>query len=113
MRWIELLSEGGLPEPFLVEHPIQADRWRQQYFTGLVREDVVELSRIQEIKAMRLLVELLQGRVGSPLSATSIARDLQIAPNTVAKYLDILEALYTILLVRPSPQCGARHSERT
>lgn len=100
MRWIELLSEGGLPEPFLAEHPIQADRWRQQYFTGLVREDVAEFSRIQEIKAMRLLVELL-GRVGSPLSATSIARDLQITPNAVGKYLDILEALYIIFLVRP------------
>ena len=96
-----IIERGGLPEPFLAEDPIQADRWRQQYFTDLIREDVVEFSRIQEIKAMRLLVELLRGRVGSPLSATSLARDLQIAPNTVGKYLDILEALYIIFLVRP------------
>lgn len=96
-----LIERGGLPEPFLAEDQAQAERWRQQYFTDLVREDVLEFSRIQEIRAMRLLVELLRERVGSPLSIASLARDIQIAPNTVAKYLDILEALYVIFLVRP------------
>jgi predicted AAA+ superfamily ATPase len=96
-----LLERGGMPEPFLADDPIQADRWRQQYFTDLVREDVLEFSRIQEIRAMRLLLELLRERVGSPLSIASIARDLQLAPNTVTKYLDVLEALYVIFLVRP------------
>lgn len=37
----------------------------------------------------------------SPLSYTSLAEDLQIAPNTVKKYVGILEALYIIFLVRP------------
>lgn len=96
-----LIERGGLPEPFLAEDQAQAERWRQQYFTDLVREDVLEFSRIQEIRAMRLLVELLRERVGSPLSIASLARDIQVAPNTVAKYLDILEALYVIFLVRP------------
>lgn len=96
-----LIERGGLPEPFLAEDQAQAERWRQQYFTDLVREDVLEFSRIQEIRAMRLLVELLRERVGSPLSIAALARDIQVAPNTVAKYLDILEALYVIFLVRP------------
>ncbi len=103
-----LIERGGLPEPFLAEDPVQAERWRQQYFTDLVREDVLEFSRIHEIKAMRLLVELLRERVGSPLSIASLARDLQIAPNTAAKYLDILEALYVIFLVRPFHRNVAR-----
>jgi predicted AAA+ superfamily ATPase len=96
-----LIERGGLPEPFMAEEAVQAERWRQQYFTDLVREDVLEFSRVQEIRAMRLLVELLRERVGSPLSLASLARDIQVAPNTVAKYLDILEALYVIFLVRP------------
>ena len=54
----------------------------------------MEFSRIHEIKSIRLLVELLRERVGSPLSYTSIAEDLQIAPNTVRKYIDIFETLY-------------------
>jgi len=96
-----LLERGGMPEPFLAEDTVQAGRWRQQYFTDLVREDVLEFSRLHEIRAMRLLLDLLRRRVGSPLSIASLARDLQTAPNTIAKYLDILEALYIIFLVRP------------
>ncbi|HIJ96533.1 MAG TPA: ATP-binding protein [Desulfuromonadales bacterium] len=96
-----LIERGGLPEPFLVSEKSEAERWRRQYFTDLVREDVLEFSRIQEVRTMRLLVDLLRGRVGSPLSIASLARDLQAAPNTVSKYLDILEALYVIFLVRP------------
>jgi uncharacterized protein len=96
-----LIERGGMPEPFLADDPAYADRWRQQYFTDLIREDVLEFSRIHEIRVMRLLVELLRERVGSPLSIASLARDLQAAPNTVTKYLAILEALYVIFLVRP------------
>lgn len=103
-----LIARGGLPEPFLAEDNIQAERWRQQYFTDLIREDVLEFSRIQEIRVMRLLVELLRGRVGAPLSIASLARDLQVAPNTVSRYLDILEALYVIFLVRPYHRNVAR-----
>lgn len=103
-----LIERGGLPEPFLAEDPIQADRWRQQYFTDLVREDILEFSRIHEIKAMRLLLEMLRQRVGSPLSIASLARDIQLSPNTVAKYIDILEALYIVFLLRPYHRNVAR-----
>ena len=42
-----LIERGGMPEPFLAETKIEAERWRRQYFTDLVREDVLEFSRIQ------------------------------------------------------------------
>ena len=96
-----LIERGGFPEPFLAQDPGEADRWRRQYLEDLIREDVVEFSRIAEIRAMRLFVGMLRERVGSPLSFASIARDLQVSPTTVAKYLDILEALYVVFSVRP------------
>jgi uncharacterized protein len=92
---------GGFPEPFLSESEKEAGRWRNQYYTDLIREDILEFSRVQEIKTIRLLLELLRERVGSPLSYTSIAEDLQIAPNTVKRYIAILESLCIIFLVRP------------
>ncbi len=96
-----LLERGGFPEPFLAQESREADRWRRQYLEDLIREDVVEFSRIHEIRAMRLFVEMLRERVGSPVSLASIARDLQVSPTTLAKYLDILEALYVVFTVRP------------
>jgi hypothetical protein len=78
-----LLERGGFPEPCLASDLIQADRWRAQYFTDLIREDVLEFSRLHEINTMRLFVELLRERVGSPLSLASIARDLAVSPATL------------------------------
>jgi predicted AAA+ superfamily ATPase len=92
---------GGFPEPFLSGSETEATRWRHQYYTDLVREDILEFSRIQEVKAIRLLLEMLRERVGSPLSYRSLAGDLQIAPNTVRKYVEILESLCILFLVRP------------
>jgi predicted AAA+ superfamily ATPase len=63
-----LLVRGGFPEPCLAETDSDANRWRQQYFTDLIREDILEFSRIQEVNTMRLFVEMLRDRVGSPLS---------------------------------------------
>ncbi len=103
-----LIERGGMPEPFLASDLVQAERWRKQYFTDLVREDILEFSRIHEVRAMRLLLEMLRQRVGSPLSIASLARDLQVSPNTVTKYIDILEALYIIFLVRPYHRNVAR-----
>jgi predicted AAA+ superfamily ATPase len=96
-----LLERGGFPEPCLAADAIQADRWRAQYFTDLIREDVLEFSRLHEINTMRLFVELLRERVGSPLSLASIARDLAVAPATLKRYLDILQALFIVFSVHP------------
>jgi len=96
-----LMLRGGFPEPCLAENPVDAHRWRQQYFTDLIREDVVEFSRLHEINTMRLFVELLRERVGSPLSLASIARDLAVSPSTLKRYLDILQALYIVFTVHP------------
>ena len=96
-----LLARGGFPEPVLATSEADAQRWRADYFAGLVREDVLEFSRLQEVNAMRLFAEMLRSRVGSPLSIASIARDLHLSPVTLNKYLDILEALFIVFIVRP------------
>ena len=107
-----LFARGGFPEVCLADDPVQADRWRAQYITDLVREDVLEFSRVQELGTMKLFVELLRERVGSPLSLASIARDLAVSPATLRRYLDILQApkvyFYGIGLVRATTACASR-----
>ncbi len=96
-----LMRFGGFPEALFEASDAGRKRWQNQYFTDLVREDVMEFSRIHEVRAMRNLVELLRRRTGSPLSFESLARDLSVAPNTVRSYVDILAALHIVFLVRP------------
>lgn len=96
-----LIERGGFPEPFLAANREQAERWRRLYLEGLLRDDILEFSRITELNAMRLFVAMLRACVGSTLSLASLARDLQISPTTLGKYLEILEALHIVFVVRP------------
>ncbi|MDR9390357.1 MAG: AAA family ATPase, partial [Wenzhouxiangella sp.] len=54
-----LLTRGGFPEPLLAELDADADRWRRLYLEGLIRDDILEFSKIHEVRAMRLFVEML------------------------------------------------------
>jgi len=96
-----LIRLGGFPEPFLSGSEVEAERWRRQYYTDLIREDILEFGRLHEIRVMRFLLEMLRERVGSPLSYASLAGDLKAAPNTIRRYIEILESLYIVFMVYP------------
>ncbi len=106
------LDSGGFPEPFLSDDPLDVGRWRRQYLDGLVREDILTFDNVHDLRAISLLVELLRERVASPLSYQSLAEDLGIAPNTVKRYVEILEALYIVFRVRPHTRSIARSLQR-
>jgi len=103
-----LMRFGGFPEPLFEGTESGRRRWQNQYFTDLVREDVLEFSRIHEVRAMRQLLELLRSRTGSPLSFDSLGRDLGISAKTVRSYIQILEALHIVFLVTPFHRNVAR-----
>jgi uncharacterized protein len=62
---------------------------------------VQDLEPVNDVRALILLVDLLRERVGSPVSAASLARDLQVSPHTVKRWLGILEAMYVVFRVTP------------
>lgn len=96
-----LMERGGFPEPYLADAPLDAERWRLQYIDGLIRVDILDFEKIHDFRAMQLTLDLLRQRVGSPLSYTSLARDVNCAPNTIRRYVEILEALFIIFRVPP------------
>jgi len=102
------IARGGFPEPFLASDPVDADRWRIQYVDSLLRFDAFEINQIDNVRNLQLVLELLRSRVGSPVSYTSIAQDVGISPNTVKKYIRILEALYVVFRVTPFAKNIAR-----
>lgn len=107
-----LVERGGFPEPFLAESPIEANRWRAQYIDGLIRTDILDFEKIHDFRAMQLTLELLRQRVGSPLSYSSLARDVKCSPNTIKRYIEILEALYIIFKVTPYHKDIARSIQK-
>ncbi len=102
------MTRGGFPEPFLMDETQDADRWRLQYIDGLIRDDILDFEKIHDFKAIQLVFDLLRKRVGSPISFTSIARDVGISPNTVKKYIQVFESLFIIFRIAPYSRNIAR-----
>lgn len=97
----QLLRFGGFPEPLIKGNEVAARRWRRLYLERVIREDVRDFTQINEVEALALLVELLRERVGSPISYASLARDLQVSPHTVKRWVAVLESLYLVFRVTP------------
>jgi predicted AAA+ superfamily ATPase len=102
-----LMNRGGFPEPYLAEDSPGEEgdtfalRWRKQYVDGLIRDDVLDFEKISDFKSLKLCLEVLRARVGSPVSYASIAGDIGISPNTVKKYIHLFEELYIVFRVSP------------
>lgn len=96
-----LLNLGGFPEPFLRGSADYARRWRRTHTDVIIRQDLLDLERVRDIKSIEILLDLLKTRVASPVSYSSLAGDLQVSPHTVKHWLQILENLYVIFPIRP------------
>jgi predicted AAA+ superfamily ATPase len=96
-----ILNVGGFPEPFLANDKAEAARWRRTHLDSILREDLLDLERVRDLRSVELLVDLLKERAGSTISLASLARDLQVSAHTVKHWLEILENLYVVFPVRP------------
>lgn len=103
-----LIERGGFPEPFLANDINDASRWRKLYSDGLIREDILDFENINNLKSIKLIFELLRTKVGSPVSYSSLAEDVQVSVNTIKKYIQIFESLYIIFRVSPFSKNIAR-----
>ena len=98
------MTLGGFPEPFVSGDLRESRRWRKERFDRVLREDIRDLESIKNIQGISLLVDLLRTRVGGMIVVSNLAQDLQVAPQTVKSWLDILERMYLIFRVLPYTQ---------
>ena len=97
----KLLNVGGFPEPYLKNSSAFAKRWRRVHTDTIIRQDLLDLERVRDIKSIEILIDLVRARVGSVISYTSLARDLQVSIHTIKHWLEILENMYILFSVRP------------
>lgn len=97
----KLFHLGGFPEPLFSGSQEEANRWSLSYKKRLVREDIATLENLQDLVQVEVLANSLPSRVGSPLSINSLREDLQVAHKTIARWLDVLEKVYSIYRISP------------
>lgn len=96
-----LFTLGGFPEPFLGGSETAARRWSREYASRVLRDDVRDLQRIQDLGNLELLMQRLPDLVGSPLSVNALREDLQVNHKTLTRWLQVLERLYAIWRIAP------------
>lgn len=103
-----LLLRGGFPEPFIASTEQDALRWRNLYSDSLTSEDVLDMAPVENLRALKLVFELLRKKVGSPISYQSLSEDVGVSPNTVKRFINLLESLFVIYRVVPFSKKIAR-----
>jgi uncharacterized protein len=96
-----LMTVGGFPEPFLEGDEREARRWRRERFDRVLREDIRDLEPVRNIQLLGLFLDGLRHRVGGLVVLSNLASDLEISPNTAKSWIDILERMYLVFVVRP------------
>lgn len=96
-----LWEYGGYPEPFIRRDAPFSRQWHNLRLAQLLREDVRDLTRIQQLDQLELLVNLLIARSGGQLIFSNLAAEIGVTIDTVRRWIVTLCNLHLGFLVRP------------
>lgn len=99
-----LFHFGGFPEPLMKGSDRFLRKWKTDYLSLILGEDLRDITNIKAIETVERLVELLPERIGSPLSLNALAPLLGTTFPSVKNYLTQLEKLWVLFSIRPWSQ---------
>ena len=97
----QLFEFGGFPEPFIKHSKSFATRWQRLKQQQLFKEDIRELSQIQELASLEMLAEILKSQAGQLVSYSNIANAVNVSIPTIQKWIKSLEAFYYCFTIKP------------
>ena len=96
-----LWTHGGYPEPFLKRDIRFTRRWSSLRQQQLLREDIRDLTRIQELGQIEALVHVLMEHSGDQLVFSSLARQVQVSQDTLSRWIRTLCGFHLGFLLHP------------
>ena len=100
-EWQALWEHGGHPEPFQKRSSRFSLRWRELRMHQLLREDVRDLTGIQDLDQLAVMGRLLSVHSSDQLIYASLAKQVRVSENTVRSWIATLCSLHYGFLVRP------------
>ena len=89
-----LYRHGGYPEPYLCRESRFSRRWRSTRAARLVREDVRELTGVQQLDQLEVMARFLTERSGEQLVLDNLARQVRVSADTVRRWVAALGDLH-------------------
>lgn len=96
-----LMRFGGFPEPFLRASERFHRRWSELRLEQLFREDLRDLTRVQDIDQLISLSRLLVAQSGQLANFSTLAKQISVTVDTIRRWLDVLESFYFCHRIRP------------
>jgi predicted AAA+ superfamily ATPase len=99
--WNALWVHGGFPEPYLRRSDTFTRRWRSLRMHQLTKEDLREMTQLQDLGTMEVLAQILAERSGQQLTYAGLAKDTNIAGDTAKRWVGVLEQMHFGFRVAP------------
>ena len=96
-----LWEYGGYPEPFLKRDPRFSRRWQALRTQQLLREDLRDLTQIQQIDQIGVLARILATRSGQQITFSHLANQVQVSVDTAKRWVETLSSLHHGFLIKP------------
>jgi predicted AAA+ superfamily ATPase len=96
-----LFKFGGFPEPCLHGEDRFWRSWQRERLQRVIYDDIRDLENIKEISLLELLAGELPNRIGAPLSVKNLKELLQVAHETVDRWINIFERMYYCFRIAP------------
>ena len=96
-----LLKFGGFPEPFLKGSDRFFNKWKGLRKQLLFREDLRDLTRINEIDQVEILAEMIQMNSTKQCNYSTYSKKIRASENSIRKWIATLESLYYCFRIKP------------
>ncbi len=96
-----LMELGGFPENFIKQDKRFHNRWQNMRFQQLIREDIKDLAKIQELSQLEILADLLKYQAGATTSYSNLANKVRVSDATIRRWINTLESFYYCFTLRP------------
>lgn len=94
------ITRGTFPI-FLHENAPPIHTFYGSYLQTYIERDVRSMANISKLMAFERFLKLAAARIGQLLNLSELARDAEISVSTAREWLNILEAGFQVLLLRP------------
>ncbi len=99
--WQALCDHGGHPEPFQKRSSRFSLRWRELRMHQLLREDVRDMTAIQDLDQLAVMARILSESSSSQLIYSSLSKHVRVSENTARRWIATLCSLHYGFVVRP------------
>lgn len=94
--YLDRAVAGSYPEALRREAGRRRNQWLDNYINRIVERDASEISHLQRLGELPVVLRMLAARGSEELNLADVARDTGIPVRTLGPYIELLETLYLV-----------------